>query len=65
MNTAFNIRVHLTELNYVCDSMCLLICVQLLTLNVQHDGGLVDPLVICALDRVNSGVFLRHILDLQ
>lgn len=36
-----------------------------LTQNIQPNGGLVDPLLIRALDRVNSGMIPRHVHDLQ
>lgn len=41
------------------------VCVQLLTLNIQLDSGLIFPLLVCALDCVNTGVSPRHIPDFQ
>lgn len=37
----------------------------LLTLNIQLDGGLIFPLLVCAFDCVNAGVFPRHVPDFQ
>lgn len=41
------------------------LCVQVLTLDIQQDGNLVDTLIICTLNSVNSSILPRHILDLQ